>query len=175
MSTDSIVVVIGMKTKFTYTGIRVKDLKQSLHFYTGVLGMKETGRSKIEQSRGEVVSLTTHEGGPILELNYYESSSPFYSDYDPGEGIDHLAFQVDGLDKALEEAREGALYPIEGGMMPGITQSGDVNSSQVMSFSGLARSTSKPKRGTTKTKLIGTMSIAKRSWKTCLAMRRAKN
>ena len=39
---------------------------------------------------------------------------------------------------ALEEAREGALYPIEGGMTPGITRDGAVNSSQVMSFSGIA-------------------------------------
>ena len=29
-------------------------------------------------------------------------------------------------------------YPIEGGMTPGITRSGEVNSSQVMSFSGIA-------------------------------------
>lgn len=39
---------------------------------------------------------------------------------------------------ALEEAREGALYPIEGGMTPGITRDGAVNSAQVMSFSGIA-------------------------------------
>jgi PAS domain-containing protein len=39
---------------------------------------------------------------------------------------------------ALEEAREGALFPIEGGMTPGITRGGAVNSSQVMSFSGIA-------------------------------------
>ena len=39
---------------------------------------------------------------------------------------------------ALEESREGSLYPIEGGMTPGITRGGTVNSSQVMSFSGIA-------------------------------------
>jgi iron only hydrogenase large subunit-like protein len=39
---------------------------------------------------------------------------------------------------ALQEAREGSLYPIEGGMTPGITRGGQVNSSQVMSFSGIA-------------------------------------
>ena len=100
-----------MKTKFTYTGIRVKDLERSIQFYTQVLGMKETGRSKIDQSKGEVVSLTTHEGGPVLELNYYETNSPFYSEYVPGEGVDHLAFQVDDLDKALAEAREAG-YPL---------------------------------------------------------------
>lgn len=38
----------------------------------------------------------------------------------------------------LEDAREGALFPIEGGMTPGITRDGAVRNSQVMSFSGIA-------------------------------------
>lgn len=37
----------------------------------------------------------------------------------------------------LEEAREGALYPIEGGLIPGIAGDTQVKSSQVMSFSGI--------------------------------------
>jgi lactoylglutathione lyase len=100
-----------MKTKFTYTGIRAKDLEQSLHFYVQVLGMKETGRSKIDQNKGTAVSLITHEGGPVLELNYYEKGSPFDVEYVVGEGIDHLAFQVDDLDKALAEANRAG-YPV---------------------------------------------------------------
>ena len=93
-----------MKTKFTYTGIRVKDLKKSVDFYTQVLGMKETGRTKIEQSKGEIVNLAGQEGGPVLELNYYEKGSRFDIGYTVGEGLDHLAFQVDNLDRALAEA-----------------------------------------------------------------------
>lgn len=96
--------MIEMKTKFTYTGIRVKDLKKSAEFYTQVLGMKETGRSKIEQNKGEVVNLASEEGGPVLELNYYEKGSRFDAEYVVGEGVDHLAFQVDNLDKAILEA-----------------------------------------------------------------------
>lgn len=103
--------MIEMKTKFTYTGIRVKDLKQSVEFYTQVLGMKEIGRSRIEQNKGEAVSLTTHEGGPVLELNYYERGSPLDTEYIAGEGMDHLAFQVDNLDKALAEAGKAG-YPL---------------------------------------------------------------
>lgn len=103
--------MIEMKTKFTYTGIRVKDLKQSIDFYTRVLEMKEMGRSKIEQNKGETVSLSTHEDGPVLELNYYESGSPFNTEYVTGEGMDHLAFQVDDLDKALAEASRAGYPP----------------------------------------------------------------
>jgi iron only hydrogenase large subunit-like protein len=37
-----------------------------------------------------------------------------------------------------EEAEEGALYPIEGGMVPGIAANREVSSSQFMSFSGIS-------------------------------------
>jgi iron only hydrogenase large subunit-like protein len=39
---------------------------------------------------------------------------------------------------APENAREGALYPIEGGIIPGVTATGDISRSQIMSFSGIA-------------------------------------
>ena len=96
-----------MKTKFTYVGIRVKDLEKSIDFYTKLLGMKVKGRNKFERTKGEVVSLE-NEGVPFeLELNYYEKDSPYYAEYTAGEGLDHLAFGVEDLSRALEEARKG--------------------------------------------------------------------
>jgi len=95
-----------MKSKFTYVGIRVKDLQKSVDFYTKLLGMKVVGRGRVEQTKGENVSLVSHEGGFVLELNYYEKTSPYYTEYIPGEGLDHLAFGVDDLDKALKEAQK---------------------------------------------------------------------
>ena len=95
-----------MKSKFTYVGIRVTDLERSIDFYTRILGMKVTGRGKIEQTKGETVGLQSEKDGFILELNYYEKNSPYNTKYAVGEGLDHLAFKVDDLDKALEEARK---------------------------------------------------------------------
>jgi len=94
-----------MKSKFTYVGIRVKDLEKSINFYTGMLGMKMRGRSRIAQTRGETVALETEDGGFSLELNYYEKDSPYYSEYTTGEALDHLAFSTEDLDKALKSAR----------------------------------------------------------------------
>lgn len=55
------------------------------------------------------------------------------------ENIDLALIRANEDDRfAMEESREGSLYPIEGGMTPGITRGGEVNSSQVMSFSGIA-------------------------------------
>jgi len=39
---------------------------------------------------------------------------------------------------APEAAREGALYPVEGGIIPGVTATSEISRSQVMSFSGIA-------------------------------------
>lgn len=95
-----------MKTKFTYIGIRVTNLQRSIDFYTKLLGMKEIGRGKVKQTKGENVVLQSEKDGFTLELNYYEKSSPYNTRYLVGEGLDHLAFKVDDLDKALEEARK---------------------------------------------------------------------
>ncbi len=95
-----------MKTKFIYTGIRVRDLEQSVRFYTTVLGMKELDRTPIAAARGIAVNLVAEDGGPVLELNYYEKGSPFDAKYVAGEGLDHLAFAVADLDAALAEAKK---------------------------------------------------------------------
>jgi len=97
---------MSMKSKFMYVGIRVTDLERSIDFYTNILGMKVSGRSKIEQTKGETVGLQTEKDGFTLELNYYEKDSPYNTKYVVGEGLDHLAFKVDDLGKALEEARK---------------------------------------------------------------------
>jgi lactoylglutathione lyase len=101
-----------MKSKFTYVGIRVTNLEKSIDFYTKILGMKVLGRGKLEQTKGETVGLASEEGGFILELNYYEKSSPFNVKYLTGEALDHLAFKVDNLDKALEEAKSAGYRTI---------------------------------------------------------------
>ncbi|HYB68019.1 MAG TPA: VOC family protein [Candidatus Acidoferrales bacterium] len=95
-----------MKSKFTYVGIRVTNLQRSIDFYTKVLGMKVKGRGKVDQTKGETVGLESEKDGFSLELNFYEKDSPFNTKYFVGEGLDHLAFNVDNLDKALEEAKK---------------------------------------------------------------------
>jgi lactoylglutathione lyase len=95
-----------MKTKLVYVGIRVTDLQRSIDFYTKILGMNVKGRGKIAQTKGETVGLESEKDGFDLELNYYEKDSPFNTKYVVGEGLDHIAFKVDNLDRALEEAKK---------------------------------------------------------------------
>jgi lactoylglutathione lyase len=93
-----------LKSKFTYVGIRVTNLQKSIDFYTKILGMQVAGRSKIEQTKGETIALQSEKDGFVLELNYYEEGSLYDTKYTLGEGLDHLAFKVDDLDKVLAEA-----------------------------------------------------------------------
>ena len=99
-----------MKAKFIYTGIRVKNIDESVRFYTTMLGMQETGRSKIAATGGEVAGLISEKGGAELELNYYPEGSKYAVEYTVGEGIDHLAFKVEKLDDALGEFAKAG-YP----------------------------------------------------------------
>jgi catechol 2,3-dioxygenase-like lactoylglutathione lyase family enzyme len=94
-----------MKARFTYAGIRVKNMERSLRFYSRLLGMKSLGRYRILATGGQVATLRSAKGGLLLELNYYPPSSPFHTKYTVGEGLDHLAFGVPDLDKALKTAK----------------------------------------------------------------------
>jgi lactoylglutathione lyase len=95
-----------MKINFYYTGIRVKDLDESIDFYTKVLGMKLVERTKIPIASGEVANLRSTDGGFILELNYYDKKSKYNSRYTVGEGLDHLAFSAEDLDGLIATAKK---------------------------------------------------------------------
>ena len=97
-----------MRTRFRYTGIRVRDLDRSLGFYTGVLGMKVVGQGTMPHG-GKYVHLRTPGSQQRLELNWYPRTSRFYTPYRRGEEMDHLAFVVDDVRRAFRElVRRGA-------------------------------------------------------------------
>lgn len=90
--------------RFYYTGIRVRDLRRSLRFYTKVLGMKVIARGTMPHG-GKYVHLRGPGSAQRLELNWYPRGSRFYSRYAKGEELDHLAFVVGDVRKAYEELR----------------------------------------------------------------------
>jgi len=97
-----------MKFHFYYTGIRVRDLKKSLDFYTDVLGMKVVGKGTMPHG-GKYVHLRGKGSKQTLELNWYPEGSRFYTAYTNGEELDHLAFVVKDKTKAFKElVKKGA-------------------------------------------------------------------
>lgn len=95
-----------MAFRFIYTGIRVRDMDESIKFYTEVLGMKAVDmRERLEPTKGEAVTMKSSDSEQILELNYYEEDSPFNTPYVNGEELDHLAFDVESLQETVEALR----------------------------------------------------------------------
>jgi lactoylglutathione lyase len=91
----------GLKTKrnvlgvrFWYTGIRVKDLEESIKFYKEALGFNVILKGRMKTHEGTYVQMRTPTGKQILELNHYPKTSKFYEDYVNGCELDHLGFYV---------------------------------------------------------------------------------
>jgi len=99
--------------KFTYTGIRVRNLKRSIEFYTKTMGMKEIQRGKMQA--GVIFVQLRSKGSPqILELNYYPPGKKFYEEYAQGSELDHLAFWCDDVRKSYEKVlADGATSAVE--------------------------------------------------------------
>jgi len=77
--------------KFIYTGIRVRNLKRSVEFYSKTMGMKEIQRGKMHAG-GVYVQLKSGDSEQELELNYYPPGKKYCEEYVEGSELDHLAF-----------------------------------------------------------------------------------
>ena len=80
--------------KFLHTMVRVRDLDESVHFFTDILGLVETRRKEYEQGRFTLVYLATTPGEPEVELTYNWGEQADYSD---GDNFGHLAFSVENI------------------------------------------------------------------------------
>ncbi len=80
--------------KFLHTMIRVKDLDQSIDFFTNKLGLVETRRKDFEQGRFTLVFLATAPGETEIELTYNWDQT---DDYTVGNNFGHLAFSVENI------------------------------------------------------------------------------
>jgi len=93
-----------MQFRMTYTGIRVKDIEDSLRFYTEILGMQVVEPLQpTPPTEGQVVTLRSPGSAQVLELNWYAAGSRFGNPYSNGEELDHLSFECDDLAGAVRE------------------------------------------------------------------------
>jgi lactoylglutathione lyase len=84
--------VLGVR--FWYTGIRVKDLEESIRFYAEALGFRVVLKGRMVAHEGTYVHMRTPTGKQILELNYYPKTSKFYEEYVNGSELDHIGLYV---------------------------------------------------------------------------------
>jgi lactoylglutathione lyase len=83
--------------RFWYTGIRVKNLEESIRFYRDALGFRVVLRGKMKAHEGTYVHMRTPTGKQILELNYYPETSKFCENYVNGSELDHLGLYVSNV------------------------------------------------------------------------------
>jgi catechol 2,3-dioxygenase-like lactoylglutathione lyase family enzyme len=84
-----------------YTGIRVRDLERSRHFYTAGLGLV-AGRTGRMAAGGVWLELDDPESRAVLELNFYPDQPP----YREGDELDHLGFVVPDLEESIRRLTE---------------------------------------------------------------------
>ncbi len=102
-----------MVNKVDHIGVAVKNLDETLKFYQDVLGLDLEGTEVVEEQKVKVAFLpvgdtevelleSTEEDGPIAR--YINKK---------GEGMQHLAFRVDNIEKAIEEMKEKGVRMID--------------------------------------------------------------
>lgn len=102
-----------MVVKVDHIGIAVKDLEKSLKFYEEILGLKCENTEVVEEQKVKVAFLpigdtevelleSTEANGPIAK--YIEKR---------GEGVQHIAYRVDDIEKAIEEMKEKGIRMID--------------------------------------------------------------
>jgi lactoylglutathione lyase len=109
--------VLGIR--FWYTGIRVKDLDESIRFYGEALGFKVVFKGKMTAHEGTYVQMRTPTGKQILELNYYPKTSKFYEQYVNGSELDHIGLYVSDVrsqyERLIRLGCESAVEPFNQG------------------------------------------------------------
>lgn len=102
-----------MVKKVDHIGIAVKNLEETLKFYQEVLGLELDGIEIVEEQKVKVAFLpigdteielleSTDKEGPIAR--YIEKK---------GEGIQHIAYRVDDIEKAIEEMKSKGIRMID--------------------------------------------------------------
>jgi lactoylglutathione lyase len=87
--------------KFLHTSITVRNMEESLAFYTEMLGLQFERRRTIPENHAEIAFVRDPASGARVELTHWEGKDTF----EPGEQLDHLAFEVEDLDRTLMRLR----------------------------------------------------------------------
>jgi len=102
-----------MIKKIDHIGIAVNSIEKTSKLFSKILGLKVAGEEIIEEQKVKVAFLPLEDS----ELELLESTSPdgpiarFIEK--KGEGIQHIAFRVDNLEKTLEKLKEEGVRLID--------------------------------------------------------------
>lgn len=102
-----------MFKKIDHIGVAVNNIKESLHIFKDILGMEFSGEEVVQEQDVKVAFLPVGES----EIELLESTSPEgnIAKYieKKGEGIHHIAFEVEDLDAMLEDLQKKGVRLID--------------------------------------------------------------
>ena len=99
--------------RIDHIGIAVYDLDAAAQLYGGPFDMAEQHRETVEEQGVEALLLEVGEGHIELIKPLSEDSGVAKFIAKNGEGMHHVAYQVDDIDAALEKVREAGLRLID--------------------------------------------------------------
>ena len=106
-------------SRLQHIGIAVKDLDDASRFYTEVLGLAEAGRETLVD-RGLEIAFIFIGDSKIELLQPLEPDSAVSKFIETrGEGIHHVAFEVEDIEDSLRRAREAGFALIDEKPRPG--------------------------------------------------------
>jgi len=103
--------------RFSHTSITVRNMDESLRFYTEVLGLEFERRRPIPENHAEIAFVKDPETGARIELTHWEGKDQF----EAGEQLDHFAFELPDIDAFLKRVRAQGVrvakepYKLQGG------------------------------------------------------------
>ena len=99
--------------KIDHLGIAVNSIREGKNFWTDVLGLEFEGSETVEEQKVTTAFFPVGES----EVELLESTAPDgpIAKYleKKGQGIQHIAFQVENLDAALEELKQKGIRLID--------------------------------------------------------------
>ncbi len=102
-----------MVKKIDHVGIAVKNLEEALKFYENVLGLKSNGTEVVEEQKVKVAFLPTGDSEvELLEATSEDSPIAKFIEKN-GEGVQHIAYRVDDVEKAIAEMKELGMRMID--------------------------------------------------------------
>jgi len=102
-----------MIEKIDHIGIAVRSIEKASELFSNLLGLKVTGEERVEGQKVKVAFLPIGDS----ELELLESTEPegpiarFIEK--KGEGIQHIAFRVDNIEKTLEKLKKEGVRLID--------------------------------------------------------------
>ena len=108
-----------MKNKIDHIGIVVKSIDDALKFYKGLLGITPAGEETLEDRGLRVCFIEI--GDTRIELLQPTRDDSEVSKFleKKGEGLHHVAYEVENVKEAIEKAKEIGLKPLSDEPKPG--------------------------------------------------------